>query len=201
MAWSTTRRLPFTTYTPAAKRRRVTSRAVTRNLPVRQAAKPEIKQWISASTLPSATDGAYMSIPIYMTQGDDGNDFIGSKFRILRVRVYYDYTGLTITDSVRMVLGVPKDPNSTSILSTTAGQSQTLPSNYFNVTIFKEKYLKTDGSDHAGFLEWTGPLNVEMDQTGASPLKNNLFFQVNSTGNGAGLAVAQRTRIEVIFTG
>jgi len=100
-----------------------------------------------------------------------------------------------------MALGVPKDPSTLSILTTTTNQSQVLPANYFNVTILKEKYLKTDGSDYAGYMEWTGPLNVEMDQGGGTALKNNLIFQVNSTGLGLALSSSVRTRVEVLFTG
>jgi len=201
MALSTTRRFPFTTYMPTAKRRRTMTRSTIRTLPVRRNATPEIKQWISSSLLTNAANGASASIPTLMTQGDDGNDFLGSKFRILRVRIYYDYTTVTPSDSIRMILGVPKDPSNNLMLTTTSGQSQVLPANYFSTTVLKEKYLKTDGSDHAGYMEWTGPLNVEMTETGASPLKNNLVFQVNSTGQGLNLAQNSRTRIEVLFTG
>jgi len=201
MAWTTTRRLPFTTYTPTAKRRRTVAKSTSRSLPVRRYATPEIKQWVSAITLQSTTNGAYTSIPAAMSQGDDGNDFLGSKFRILRVRIYYDYSTLTPTDSIRMALGVPKDPSNTLILTTTTGQSQVLPSSYFTVTMLKEKYLKTDGSDAAGYMEWTGPLNVEKSETGGIVLKNNLIFQVNSSNLGTSLAASSRTRIEVMFTG
>jgi len=201
MAWSTTRRLPFTTYQPVAKRQRTMTKRTTRALPVKRWATPEIKQFISATTLTSTTNGAYISIPVAMSQGDSGNQFEGAKFRILKVRVYYDYSTLAPADSIRMGLGVPKDPSTQSIFTTTTGQANVLPANYFNVTMLKEKYLKTDGSDHAGYMEWTGPLNCEMTETGVTPLKNNLIFQVNSAGLGSSLASTTRTRIEVIFTG
>ena len=201
MAWSTTRRLPLTTYQPVAKRQRTMVKRTTRTLPLKRNPTPEIKQWISAVNLTTTLNGAYVTIPTAMSQGDDGNDFIGSKFRVLRVRIYYDYSTVTVTDSIRMVLGVPKDPSQTAILTTTTGQSQVLPANYFATTILKEKYLKTDGSDHAGYMEWTGPLNVEMNEGGTIPLKNSLIFQVNSSGQGSLLGNSTRTRIEVLFTG
>jgi len=201
MVWSTTRRLPFTTYTPPAKRQRTMTRRTTRSLPVRRAAVPEVKQFISFSPLTSVTNGAYVSIPGIMTQGDDGQDFIGSKFRILRVRIYYDYSGVAAGTPIRLGLGVPKDVSTVSLFTTTANLSQILPSNHFNITMLKEKHLKTDSSDRTGIMEWTGPLNVEMDSGGANPLKNNLIFQANSDSNGVALAATTATRIEVLFTG
>jgi len=201
MAWTTTRRLPFTTYMPAAKRRRTEVKSKTRTLPVRRYAAPEIKQFISAGFLTSTANSATYSIPLFMNQGDNGDTFIGSKFRILRVRVYYDYRGLTPTTGIRMAMGIPKDPTQTLIMSATTGQSTLLPTNYFTTTLLKEKFLKTDDSDLNGYLEWTGPLNVEMDVSGATVQRNNLIFQVNSEGIGATIAGPSRTRIEVLFTG
>jgi len=201
MAWSTIRRLPFTTYTPSAKRRRTTGRSTTRTLSVRRYQAPEVKQFISSTSLTSVTNGAYASLSVIMTNGDDGNDFVGSKFRILRVRIYYDYTDVTAGNPIRMALGVPKDPTTTSLLTTTALQGLVLPANYHNITILKEKFLKTDGSDRSGVMEWTGPLNVEMDTQGIAALRNNLIFQVNSENQGAIAGNNTRTRIEVIFTG
>jgi len=201
MAWSTTRRLPLSTYQPVAKRQRTLVRRPTRTLPVRRFAKPEIKQWISVAPLTDVINGAYVSIPVAMAQGDDGNDFLGAKFRILRVRIYYDYTTTTPTESIRMGLGVPKNPDTAELFPVTTGQSQVVPTSYFEYTMLKEKYLKTDGSDYAGMMEWTGPLNVEMNQQGTSPVRNNLLFQVNSPNEGTRLAASNRTRIEVLFTG
>jgi len=111
MAWFITRRLPLTTYQPVAKRQRIMVKRTTRILLLKRNPIPEIKQWISAVNLITTLNGAYVTIPIAMSQGDDGNDFIGFKFRVLRVRIYYDYSTVTVTDFIRMVLGVPKDPS------------------------------------------------------------------------------------------
>jgi len=201
MAWSTTRRLPFTTYTPSAKRQRTIVKRTTRSLPVQKWATPETKQFITPGNLDNGLNEARISLPLAMTQGLAGDNFNGSKFRILRVRVYYDYSDLTPTSAIRMGLGMSKDPSVTSLFSTIPGQETTLPANYRSVTMLKEKMLKTDGSDHAGIWEWTGPLNVEMNDAGTLVRKNNLTLQINSESLGASLAASSRTRVEVMFSG
>ena len=166
-----------------------------------KALQPELKQFVSTSALSNNTDAAYVSIPSIMNPGTGGDDFEGSKFRIARVRVYYDYTDVATTSGVRMALGVPKISTATTILDDTATNGTVRPANMRSTTIFKEKFLKTDGSDLNGYMEWTGPLNVEMNGPGSGIFKNNLIFQVNSDGVGASLAASSRTAIEVLFTG
>ena len=162
---------------------------------------PELKQFVSTANLTSGTDEAYVSIPSIMNPGTGGDDFEGSKFRIARVRVYYDYTDVASTSGIRMALGMPKVSTATTILPTGATLGTVRPANLRSTTIVKEKFLKTDGSDLNGYMEWTGPLNVEMNGPGNGIFKNNLIFQVNSDGVGASLADASRTAIEVLFTG
>jgi len=190
------RRRLFTSPASAAKRRRVMTQT---RIP--KAMQPELKQWVSFQNLNvSGVNAAFMSIPLFMNQGDDGDDFLGSKFRILRVRVYFDYTDVTTTSGIRLSLGIPKDPGNTTI--TDIGTAGTLiPHNYRQVTMLKEMFLKTDGSNLNGYMEWSGPLNVEMNSAGSSPLKNNLTLQINSDGVSSSISSLNRTRVEVMFTG
>lgn len=162
---------------------------------------PELKQWVSAVTMTTVgTNSATMSIPAFMNQGDNGDNFIGSKFRILRVRVYFDYTDVTTTSGIRLALGIPKDITDNAILD--VGTSGTvIPHNMRRVTLLKEMFLKTDGSNLNGYMEWSGPLNIEMSDTGATPLKNDLHLQINSDGVASSIASNARTRVEVLFTG
>jgi len=190
------RRRLFTSPASSAKRRRVmTQTRIPKSL------QPEIKQFVNAITMGTVgANTATLSIPIYMNQGNDGDEFVGSKFRILRVRVFFDYTDVITTSGIRMALGIPKDPSATTVL-TNASDGTVVPHNMRQVTMLKEMFLKTDGSNLNGYMEWLGPLNVEMNDTGNTPLKNNLILQVNSIGVGALLAATARTRVEVLFTG
>jgi len=190
------RRRLFASPASAAKRRRVMTQT---RMP--KSMQPELKQFINSSPLSViTTNAAALSIPTTMAQGDAGDQFIGSKFRITRVRVYFDYTDVTTTSGIRLGLGISKDPSDNSILE--VGTTGTvLPANMRRVTMLKEMFLKTDGSNLNGYMEWNGPLNVEMNSTGSAPLKNNLILQANSDGVAASLADTGRTRIEVLFTG
>jgi len=180
----------------STKRRRVMTQT---KLP--KALMPEMKQFVSSVSLTTGANTAYAVIPTLMASGTDGTQFVGSKFRIMRVRVYYDYTDVTITKGVRMVFGIPKDPSSAPLISTATSTNSILPINLRGGTLLKEKFLKTDNSDLNGYFEWSGPLNVEMSESGTFVFKNALIFQVNSDGVGAALALNTRTRIEVLFTG
>ena len=191
------RRRLFTSPASSTKRRRVMTQT---RMP--KALMPEIKQYTSTGVnlLTTGLNTAYRSIPVLMSQGNDGEQFSGSKFRILRVRVYFDYSDVTTTSGVRLSLGIPKDPSDLTILSTgTAGTM--LPHNMRRVTMLKETFLKTDGSNLNGYMEWVGPLNVEMSDDGTVPLKNNLILQINAEGVSGSLSDFNRTAIEVLFTG
>ena len=190
------RRRTYSQSGAAAKRRRVMTQT---RIP--KALMPELKQWVSAVALDATINDARMSIPSFMQQGNDGDQFLGSKFRITRVRVYFDYSDVTFTTGIRMALGIPKDPTDTTILSNVTGFSTVVPANMRQVTMLKEMFLKTDGSNLNGYMEWSGPLNIEMNEGGTAPLKNNLILQINSDGVGFSLQPSTRTRVEVLFTG
>jgi len=191
------RRRLFSTPASSAKRRRVMTQTK-----IPKSLQPELKQFVSdfAGFSTSGTNTAVSSIPIIMSQGDGGNQFIGSKFRIMRVRVYFDYSDVTTTSGIRLSLGIPKDPSDSVILDTTAAGTL-IPHNMRSVTMLKEMFLKTDGSNLNGYMEWNGPLNVEMNSGGTSPLKNNLICQINSAGVSTDISATTRTRVEVLFTG
>ena len=191
-----TRRRSFAQSGTAAKRRRVMTQTK-----IPKALMPELKQFVTSINLPSTVNSAQLSIPATMNQGDSGVSYDGSKFRIVRVRIYFDYSDVTTTRGIRLALGIPKDPSDTVILTNLGGFSIVEPANMRQVTMLKEMFLKTDNSNLNGYMEWNGPLNVEMNAAGSTPLKNNLIFQVNSDGVGALLANGTRTRIEVLFTG
>jgi len=190
------RRRLFTSPASAAKRRRVTTQT---RIP--KSMQPELKQWVSVSALTTVgANSAVMTIPQVMNQGNDGDQFLGSKFRINRVRVYFDYTDVTTTSGIRLALGIPKDISDNAIMD--VGTSGTvIPLNMRRTTLLKEMFLKTDGSNLNGYMEWLGPLNIELSDDGNTTLKNQLILQINSDAVGATIASAARTRVEVMFTG
>jgi len=190
------RRRLFTTPTSTVKRRKVMTQT---RIP--KALQPELKQYVSSANMStSGLNSAYFSICGIMNQGDDGNDFLGSKMRILRVRVFFDYSDVATTSGIRLSLGVPKDPS--DILITDTGTSGTVvPHNMRTVTMLKEMFLKTDGSNLNGYMEWNGPLNCEFVAAGSTPVKNNLILQINSDGVASDISSNTRTRVEVLFTG
>jgi len=190
------RRRLFPTPASSVKRRKVMTQT---RIP--RAMQPELKQWISSATMVlSSANSSTMSIPTFMSQGSDGDQFIGSKFRITRVRVYFDYSDVTFTSGIRLALGVPKDPSTSTILDTST-VGTVIPHNMRRVSILKEMFLKTDSSNLNGYMEWNGPLNVEMNDTGTSPLKNNLILQINADGVASLVGGTTRTRVEILFTG
>jgi len=190
------RRRLFSSPASTSKRRKVMTQT---RIP--KAMQPELKQYVTTSSLQTTgTNTAYLSIPLVMNQGNDGDQFLGSKFRIMRIRVYFDYSDVATTSGIRMALGIPKDPTGFTIFDT--GSSGTVtPANMRVTTMLKEMFLKTDGSNLNGYMEWSGPLNIEMSATGTGVLKNNLIFQVNSDGVGSTLSSFTRTKVEVLFTG
>ena len=190
------RRRALTQSGTSAKRRRVMTQTK-----IPKALMPELKQFVSSVNLINTVNSAQCSIPLYMSQGNDGDQFLGSKFRILRVRLYFDYSDVTLTNGIRMVFGIPKDPSDTLLLTNLGSINTVEPANMRRVTILKEMFLKTDGSNLNGYMEWSGPINVEMNDTGISVLKNNFLVQINSDGVGLELASSQRARLEVLFTG
>jgi len=190
------RRRLFASPSTSVKRRRVMTQSK-----IPKSMQPELKQWRSTTSLnASGLNSVVMSIPSFMTQGNDGDQFLGSKFRIARVRVFFDYSDVTTTSGIRLALGIPKDPSSQTILDTSTSGT-VIPHNMRTDTMLKELFLKTDGSNLNGYMEWSGPLNVEMNALGTAALKNNIILQINSDGVSASLASSTRTRVEVLFTG
>jgi len=185
----TKRRLFGTPGTP--KRRKTTAKVVAR---IPKALLPEVKQY-SVGTL-SSDDGssrAWTSIPVDMSQGDASSQFDGSKFRIAKIRVYYDYSHLAFTSGIRLVVVVPKDVSTTpNIISKNAIDTNT-------TTVLYDRLMSPDPANLAGYFDITGPINVSMNTTGTACLRNAVHIHVYSAANGPALRTA--TAYAVWFTG
>lgn len=181
------KRALFTTPSRASKRRRTAAPRRQKPMRIPKALLPEMKQYTKSSLSASSTSYAYSSIPSDMGQGDDGDDFIGSNFRIARIRVYYDFSQISLTSGVRMALVIPKDPSTTSV---NAILSTTTPVDKTNFTILFDRLLPDSVDVAAGYFDWSGPLNVEMNKTGTTTLRNNVHLHVYASGVGASMANA-----------
>lgn len=169
----------FQTPTRVTKRRRSPSKkSVSMRVP--KSLLPETKNFIQDSLTNNSTSYAYSSVPSDMGQGDGGNQFIGQKFRMLRLRVNYDFTQLTITEAVRVSIVMPKDPSTIPTLTASLAQWDTS-----NFTVLHDLLLPDAAEVAAGTFDVTGPLNVEMNSSGTTPLRNNIYIYVHTAGLGA----------------
>jgi len=144
---------------------------------------PETKQYLAASLSTSGFSDAYSPIPEQMTQGDSGSEFLGSKFRVMRLRVNYDWSAISLSGAVRLSVVIPKDPTTNPALTSSRQQWDTN-----TYTVLHDMLIPPDSSLTAGTFDVKGPINVEMDATGSAPRRNNICIYVFNTGNGAALA-------------
>jgi len=181
----TAKRALFQTPSRTAKRTKTmtTRRAATR---IPKSLMPEMKQFIPGIALiATSTNAAWGSIPTSLTQGDNSANFDGSKFRIARIRVMYDFSTLvgSATEGVRISVVIPKDP--------TAGMS--FPANAHtpwdttSQTVLHEILLPRDLATSAGTFDVTGPINCELNSTGTTPLRNDVNVVAQSAFQGAPL--------------
>jgi len=185
--------------TPSRAKRQKTMGTVTcKSAPMKipKSLLPETKQFTSSVVNEATgTDTCSDRIPIRMNQGNDSDQFIGSKFRIQRVRVHYDFTGLSLSRGHRIMLVIPKDPT---------GGSFPISSNVTNQvdtdewTVLHDQLMSNDMGLRSGTFDWSGPLNVEMNKTGSTPVRNNLMLCAFSAGNG--VAMSARMGYSVWFT-
>lgn len=176
-----TKRQLFTTPTRSVRRRtKAKPRTVTR---IPRSMKPETKQYISGANFTNTTNEAYVSVPDAIQQGDNDNQFVGTKLRVLRLRVYYDFSQLSLTDAVRISVIIPKDPTATPSLLYNVDP---WPNNAY--TVLHDMLLPDDPSVLAGTFDITGPINVQYSSGGITPLKNNIYIYLHSASNGASLA-------------
>jgi hypothetical protein len=155
--------------------------------------KPETKQFCTTVLSTGNTNDTYSSILLDMTQGDDGDRFIGCKFRVQRLRVNYDFTGLTLTSGIRMSVVISKSAATTPAIFSSRQQWDT-----DRFTVLHDMLLPTDDSVRCGTFDVTGPINCELDKTGGVALRNNIWVYAYSTGQG--VAMRQDISYAVSFT-
>lgn len=176
MSTPSAKRSLFQTPTRAAKRRKASAKKPLMRIP--KSLLPETKQFIKSSLTNGDTDFAYSSIPTDMTQGDGGNEFLGAKFRIQRIRVFYDID-TTLSKGVRIAVAIPKDPS--GVVGVT---NEREAFNTHQDTVLYDMLLPNDPSCLSGTFDVVGPINVELNAAGTTPLRNNIQVYVHSDNVG-----------------
>jgi len=180
----TAKRALFQTPSRSSKRTKtMTARRGATRIP--KSLMPEMKQTVAATLTTNTSNYAYSSIPLDLAQGDTSKNFDGAKFRIARIRVMYDFLGVTgfLAEGVRVSVIIPKDPTFIPVGPVTTHS----PWGTDEYTVLYDALLPADSATSAGTFDVTGPINCEMNSTGTASLRNNVYVFVQSVGNGSSL--------------
>lgn len=167
----------FQTPQRVTKRRRTTKR--TQRMKIPKFLLPETKQYIQSALTLSNASAAFSNICTDITQGNDADQFIGSKYRITRLRVNYDFSQVSLSEAVRISVLIPKNASSIPVLFSARDQWDT---NLY--TVLHDMILPDSPDTASGTFDVTGPINVEMDNDGTTPVRNSVYVYVYSAGNG-----------------
>lgn len=173
-----TKRSLFQTPQRPSKRARTSKNSRTMRIP--RSLLPEVKQDIVSALTTNSTNYAYSQISAAIGQGDASGERIGNKIRILRMRFNYDFSQLSLTGGVRILVTIPKDPSIPFVGIGVIGQTYSA-----TTTVLHDLLLPDDPSVLAGTFDVVGPINVEYN--GSTVFRNNVNITVESPGNGANL--------------
>lgn len=189
---SSAKRSLFQTPTRSTKRRRTTP-TTKRSAPMRipRALMPEVKQYSATALTTAGANQARHNILTNMTQGTGSDQYLGSRIRMKRLRVHYDYSDLSLTHGVRLLVVIPKQ----TTFGLPANQLSPIDTNEF--TVLYDLLLPNDPSVLAGTFDVVGPINMEWDN--ANNVKKN-GIHVIATSVGAGSGLASRTSLSMWFT-
>jgi hypothetical protein len=113
-----------------------------------------------------------------MAQGDSAGEFIGAKFRLTRLRVYYDLSHISFSRGIRISVLIPKKAGTTPPGFTIDSWDTNL------FTVLYDMLLPNDPSVLSGTFDVTGPINIELDGAGVNILRNDILI-VFTSSNGA----------------
>lgn len=177
MSTPTAKRSLFQTPVRSRKRQRTMGKKQRTTMKIPKSLLPETKMFFQNTLNNIALNSAFTSVPQDLTQGDDGEDFTGSKFRVQRLRVFYDFSQVALGSGVRVAVVIPKDP---TIAPITLFSSTISPINSREFTVLHDMLLPDSPDTAAGTFDITGPINVEMNNAGAAVYKNNIWIYVYS---------------------
>lgn len=139
---------------------------------------PETKQFTKSALTSSLTSNAYSTIGADITQGDSSAQIIGSKFRIKRLRVMYNFN--SVTQPSRIVVYISKRPSQSP--SVVNNMTTALDTNLY--TVLYERLIPDDSAYQVGTFDVPMNLQVELDVNGAVVYKNDIRICVYSLSNG-----------------
>lgn len=186
------KRALFTTPSSRTKRRKATPRSKPR-MSIPRSLLPETKQFSGAASVVLNTNVTCQQLTAAMTQGDRGDEFSGSKWRMLRMRIFYDFSQLSLTEGVRMSVVIPKDPNVTPSLTSAIAQWDTR-----STTVLFDRLVGDDTALVTGTFDVVGPINVELNQGGTGALRNNIWIYFHSANSGT--AMSSKNTFSVWYT-
>lgn len=142
---------------------------------------PEMKQYTVTALGFGDQDYASSSVIQDMTQGDDGNQFVGTKITAKRLRVLYNYSNFT-AGAVRMLVYIPKDASDGNPPVSAIHH----PVDTHRHTVLYDRILNTRGGDAILSGHFDVKLNHQIETLlgGTTAVKNNIRIFVYSAGNG-----------------
>lgn len=154
-------------YAPPRKRSRRTKMP---KLVIPKSLMPETKFTDRTSTVASSFFNAFTVLPL---QGDDGDDFIGSKINLRSL----DVTSFVSTPTnVRVSVLIPKDP---SVAPTSIGPNLKYSQHDFHI-LYDEFFTAPDKSGTRFKISLNGK-TAEWNTLGSTVLKNNIYVVTNSS--------------------
>ncbi|CAN8138887.1 hypothetical protein THIOSC15_1210002 [uncultured Thiomicrorhabdus sp.] len=107
----------------------------------------------------------------------------------------YDFSQLTLSEGVRISVVIPKDPSIAPVIT-----DHIDPWDTQTRTVIFDRILGDSAELLAGTFDVLGPINLEGDSTGTSPLRNNVHIYVHSAANGTNLASSNNISYSMWFT-
>jgi len=163
---------------------------------------PEMKfRYIQGIPSP-LTDTAVLSISSLIGIGGQSNQRIGSKVRIQRIRVTYDYSHFTPESAIRMSLVIPKTDSDAPVLTVSC---QPWDTQFF--TVLKDMMIAPSAGsliqeNTQGFMDFVGPINVDYSVVGGTGrvLRNNVYLSIFAQGFAIEAAAIRSTSVSVWYT-
>lgn len=194
---SARRALLFDTPVRPAKRARVTKNSRKKTMRIPRSLLPEMKHFSANSLNASDTNHAESNLTSLIVQGDDFNQFIGSKFRFHRLRVNYDFTGVAgLTQGIRILLV----RHHASYTPSPTGWSTTNQQPDFNRDIILfDRMVPTDNSTRTGTFDVPLRMLVKKWSTGGV-FNADVALSIVVVSPSTGAAIQSRVGYTVWFT-
>ena len=179
---SARRALIFDTPGRPAKRARKT----TRRMRIPRSLLPEMKHAPFTSLSSTSTNYSYRDVGSLPTQGDDSDQFVGTRYRLQRLRVNYDFTSLSPTSAIRILVtkGQSSQTPSLASFSSAAGQPD-----YDREQVLFDRILSRDDATKAGTFDVRlRNLLMKRYSNGSFIVGDTVYLSVYGVGLGSALS-------------